>query len=145
MITITISGLPEMGKDAKRSIYRNCVAAICLEKDWDLTEKDFVFELSSSTRFCAKATQMIGIVVEGLPVKSGDGRVRNLFAHMLGAKIRGWFPNALIQVRVRPVNPEEGFWNSDRKPDAYRAVRQLERMLGPNAGVGDECLDHRRG
>jgi broad specificity phosphatase PhoE len=26
----------------------------------------------------------------------------------------------------------------------YRAVRQLERLLGPRAGVGDECLDYQR-
>ncbi len=144
MITVTLSGLPEMGEDAKRSLFRNCVAAICLEKDWDLKKRDFIFEFSPSTIISANETHQINVVVHGFPIKPRDGRIRNLFAHVLGTKLREWYPDIFIRVRVPKVDSEEGFWSSDRKPNPYQAVRELERMLGPKAGVGDECLDYRR-
>jgi hypothetical protein len=144
MIIVTITGLPKMGDAAKESLYRDCVSTLCLEKEWDLAEKDFVFDFLSVEIFSAGEKRKITVVVEGFDVEEAAGRLRNLFAHVLGAKIAGYFSDALVHVRVRPIDPAEGSWSSDRKPNIGRAVRQFERMLGLRAGVGNECLDYRR-
>lgn len=142
MIIVTITGLPEMGDSAKESLYRNCVADLCLEKEFDLMNKDFIFDFPSVMRFCTNESRKITVVVEGFEVKESAGRLRNLFAHVLGARIERLFPDALVLVYTRTIDPGQGFWSSDRKPNIGRAVRQFERMF-PNSGINDGCLDHR--
>ena len=118
-----------MGDAAKESLYRNCVADLCLEREFDLMNKNFIFDFSSVVRFCTNESRKITVVVEGFDVEEAAGRLRNLFAHVLGARIAGLFPKDLVLVYVRPIDPAEGFWSSDRKPNIGRAVRQFERML----------------
>ncbi len=139
MITVMIFGLPEMDENAQRSLYRNCVAALCLQRAWDFTEKDLIFHFFPAAGFCINRSRVISITVEGLSVKSRNGS-RNLFARVLGAKIAEFSPDAFIQVRVHPIDQKEGSWSSEQKVDVGRAIRQVERQL---PGISHEYIDRR--
>jgi len=147
MVIVTIYGsLAEMSEEAKQSLYRDCAERICDESEFDLNKSDLVFNFPSGSTVCTnKPKKVISATVDGFSVESeAIARIRRLFAVTLGMRLEKWFPDAIIHVRVRLTNPEEATWISGRKTDIRGAVRQLDGLLGPNAGVGDECLDHRR-
>jgi hypothetical protein len=146
MPIITIWGIAAKG-DQKllKTLYEHCVTTITQIKKLKLTRDQITF-LFPPDQLKVGAGEEIIVFVDGLFVKpERTDKVRSALAKALGARVKHHFPESLVEVFVRPFDPAQGFWTSKKEPcNIYRAVRQFERMLGPRAGVGNECLDHHR-
>ena len=147
MPIITVWGLTtEVGEDKLQALYEQCVTNITQIKALRLTRDQITFLFPPDKMKMGPGEEII-VFVDGLFIKpERTFEVRGMLAKALGTEISHHFPDSLVEVFVRPFDFAQGFWTSKKPPPTslYQATRQLERMLGPNAGVGDECLDHRR-